>query len=76
MLFQFSKVTGKFGLNEVRLRETFLDRSRHPQMCFELVELAADCCRLEPEKRPSVTDCLSRIETIRGELVVADSLSA
>ena len=63
--------TDAFGLHEAGLR-TFLDTRRQPAACDALVGLAADCCCLEPAQRPSVTDCLSRLEAIRAELIAYD----
>ena len=63
-----------FGVNEAGLR-TFLDSTRQPASCFELVELVLACCDLDSRRRPTVTDCLARLETIRTDLAV-DSLSA
>ena len=65
----------QFGLHEPGLR-AFLDPARHAAPCFELVDLAADCCRLDPATRPSVTDCLSRLETLRSEFTAVEDLSA
>ena len=64
-----------FGLNEPGLR-AFLDPAQHATACFELVDLAGDCCQLDPAARPSVTDCLSRLETIRASFVEEDAMSA
>ena len=58
----------EFGINIDGLL-TFLDRSRHHAACFDLVDLAAACCHLDPTERPSVTDCVSRLETIRADFV-------
>ena len=58
----------QFGLNEAGLR-SFLDPARHPPATSDLVDLAASCCDLDKSARPSVTDCLSRLETIRANLI-------
>ena len=60
--------TAAFGLNVDGLL-SFLDRQHHHSACFDLVGLAADCCQLDPMARPSVTDCLERLETIRGDFL-------
>ena len=57
----------KFGLNVDGLL-SFLDRKRHHNACFDLADLAIECCNLDPVARPSVTDCLSRLETIHADL--------
>ena len=67
--------TSAFGLEMSGLR-SFLDAERHPSACYDLAELAGDCCDLDSAARPSVTDVLSRIEMIRAEFVTGDSLSA
>lgn len=55
----------EFGLDSQGLLSC-LDRERHHPACFDLAGLAIDCCNLDPAARPSVTDCLSRLETIRA----------
>ena len=41
-----------------------------------LADLAVACCDLEPDKRPTVTDCLSRLEGILADLTALSDLSA
>ena len=59
--------TSSFGLSESGLK-SFLDPTTHPSSCFDLADLAVACCDLEPERRPTVTDCLSRLESILADL--------
>jgi len=75
--------TAAFGLSAAGLRSRFLMKTdergmptHRPSACFDLLDLADACCHLEPAARPSVTDCLSRLETIRADFVQADSLTA
>ena len=59
--------TPSFGLHEAGLK-SYLDATKHPASCFELADLAVACCDLEPQSRPTVTDLLSRLESILADL--------
>ena len=67
--------TAQFGINEAGLK-ALLDPSRQPAACFDLADLAVACCDLDPERRPTANDCLSRLEAILADLTACDALSA
>ena len=67
--------TSQFGVDEAGLK-AFLDPARHPVSCFDLADLAVACCELDSALRPTVTDCLSRLEAILADLSSYADLSA
>ena len=67
--------TAQFGIHEPGLK-AFLDPAAHPAACFDLADLAIACCHLHPASRPTVTDCLSRLEAILADLITCADLTA